>query len=114
MTEQLIVKIASAFKIAREEGVIHRFADGKADAEEVVEWVKEAGYKSPEEIVKFLASIAEDTLKKAREGYVKLAENQNLPRNPNLGIPAFFKEYKEAQEDLIKAGWRKVLINRGD
>ena len=50
--EELLRNIASAFNIAREEGVIRRFADGVANAEEVMEWIKEAGYKSPKEIEK--------------------------------------------------------------
>ena len=33
--------------------------------------LKALGYKSPEEVTMFLSLIAEDTLKKARVGYVK-------------------------------------------
>lgn len=46
--EELKEKIANAFKTAREEGVIRRFANGISDAEKVMEWVKESGYEIPE------------------------------------------------------------------
>jgi len=82
--------------------------------------VKEAGYKSLEEIASFLVSIAEDTLKKARVGYVKLADDQSLPVNPYHPLPGskdfderFAREigYGESQQDMLEQGWKKVVDN---
>lgn len=60
-------------------------------------------------------------------GYVKLAEDQSLPINPNkeereakeqslhqdieADLPEV--EYWQGQQDMLKAGWRKVEIPKG-
>lgn len=42
-------------------------------------------------------------------GYVQKDPDQSLPKNPNLGIPTFYAEYKQCQQDMLEAGWVKVL-----
>ena len=57
--------------------------------------------------------IWQQQIEHARDGYVKLAEDQSLPNNP-IGdfIPDIGKgqqwAYNKAQQDMLKAGWRKV------
>ena len=88
-------------------------------ADQILSLIREAGYKSPKEFASFLASIAEETLKKAREGYVKLANDQSLPVNPYVvlnfsgeGLAEFAGNcgYTEGQEDMLKANFRKVEL----
>ena len=48
--EKLKEQVANLFRIAREEGSIRKWADGQTDADEVQDFYKEAGWKSPDEI----------------------------------------------------------------
>ena len=73
--------------------------------------LKKAGWKSPEEIASFLASIAEDTIKKARLGYVKLADDQTLPES-RPSIVSSFGSYHAGQQDMLKQGWRRVAFTQ--
>ena len=42
-------------------------------------------------------------------GYVQLDDDQSLPINPyKLGIVAYSKQYDYAQQDMLKAGFKKV------
>ncbi len=66
--------------------------------DQILALIKEAGYKSPEELASFLSSIAEDTIKKAREGYVKMAAD-NVP-------PSLWLAIRDARWDYIKISWR--------
>jgi len=43
-------QIANLFRIAREEVSLRKWADGQTDADEVQDFYKEAGWKSPDEI----------------------------------------------------------------
>ncbi len=81
--------------------------------ETLPELAKEAGYKSPEECKNcadgFISTCENDDLRAAwakANGYVKLAKDQSLPyRMYTDGSP---KAYKQSQQDMLKAGWRKV------
>ena len=42
-------------------------------------------------------------------GYVKLAENQELPEHPEV-INESHRWYVQGQKDMAKAGWRKIGI----
>ena len=82
-------------------------------ADQILAFIKEAGYKSPEEITSFLSSIAEDTLKKARAGYIQLADDKEMPyftHHTTEEIERLTKGevYGLAQVDMLKQGWRKV------
>ncbi len=47
----------------------------------------------------------------ARKGYVKLVEDQTLPADEDGGYfsrPA----YSKAQQDMLKAGWRRVEVDK--
>lgn len=63
-----------------------------------------------EECSKYLPTASKLLTFIKEAGYVKLDADQSLPRNPNLGIPAYYQEYKEAQQDMFKQGWRKVEL----
>jgi len=47
--EQEIKKIAELFKVAREEGAITKWANGVVDAEQVMDIIRQAGYRLPPE-----------------------------------------------------------------
>ena len=91
-------------------------------ADQILAFIKEAGYKSPEEITSFLSSIAEDTLKKARAGYVKLADDQSLPPVPekHKNYPGYMSPCNDAWQDGYKwlrkqlVSWRKVELEVKD
>lgn len=43
--------------------------------------------------------------------YVKLADDQSLPRNPNVnGSSQLFMEYDKARDDMLNAVFRKVIL----
>ena len=53
------------------------------------------------------------------KNYVKLADDQSLPINPwkpsgSLDIQARYFEYSKSQQDMLKAGWRKVELDEKD
>lgn len=84
---------------------------GDCFADQIHAAYKEAGWKSPEELASFLASIAEETLVKARVGYVKLAKDQTLPETDTIEgwrIDGFKKGYQDCQRIMCSNGWRKV------
>ncbi len=82
--------------------------------------IKEAGYKSPEEVEELQAELTEKFATKCEErlvGYVKLSDDQSLPPTPlpidaNAvdEIPKFRDGYKWSQADMLKEGWRKVEV----
>ena len=47
------------------------------------------------------------------KGYVKLAEDQSLPTKFGLYSFAAGDIHKEAQDNMLKAGWRKVIFGEG-
>ena len=72
--------------------------------EDAVRAIKEAGYLSHEEV----QGLIDMAMMRARLGYVQLAENQNLPTIPRGSYSN--ADYLRGQSDMLKAGWRKVLI----
>lgn len=66
---------------------------------QILALITQAGYKSPEEL----------------KGYVKLADDQSSPnkgKNPNYSPDSLHAHisYKEAQQDMVKDGWVKRVI----
>ena len=59
------------------------------------------------QVDQLLATLAEDTIKKARNDYVKLDENQTPPRLTRGEDPSLYS-YKDGQESMVRAVWRKV------
>ncbi len=46
-----------------------------------------------------------------QEGYVKLADAQTLPDQPNAMVfHTGDYAYDQAQKDMVEAGWRKVIL----
>lgn len=53
--------------------------------------------------------VAKQTIALIKEaGYVKLAEDQNLPENYFPPGTIGFAMREKAEQDMLKAGWRKV------
>ena len=93
---------------------------------EKLEAILEAGdivLNPPDDLAEF---INKETLKKLRvaqilalireAGYVKLAKDQHLPQAPVTLIDKMVKQrltrspYSLAQQDMLKAGWRKIEL----
>lgn len=64
--------------------------------------------------------IWQQQIERARDGYVKLVEDQSLPKDPtNTGRDFINKQEKHAfdtgyfamGQDMLKAGWRKVELD---
>ena len=76
-------------------------------ANQIMSLIKKAGYKSPEEVADILAKYLKAL---EADGYVQLAEDQSLlkfsfseePPNMRFG-------YQQAQQDMLKAGFMKVV-----
>ena len=47
-------------------------------------------------------------------GYVKLAEDQSFPKLYGIESSWLFMQIRDAQEDMLKAGWRKVELGVKD
>lgn len=60
--------------------------------------------EAKKEAVRIIALIKED-------GYVRLAKDQNLPRNRmSMASPLLYATAEEARQDILKAGFRKVEL----
>ena len=73
------------------------------------------GYKSPEEVSLFLSSITEETLKKARIGYVQLDEDQTpLTIYPSQKETDYNQGFTDGERkmahDMREEKWRKVKL----
>lgn len=106
--EQAIEILKEAFKVAREEGALTKYADGESDALDVLGQLESLGYISPDELEKWAKG----------HGYVCLAQNQRLPKS-NLGRSIFGEPnsaYKEGMDNMGKlmltpkdgTVWKKV------
>ena len=106
MKEKVIkAQFKTAFTVDTREKIARKFLENDwrhgvkygVMADEVLALIKEAGYKSPEEVAFFTADVAK------AEGYVKLAEDQNLPQCPYDSL-IFPTTVKEAGEFLTQKG----------
>jgi hypothetical protein len=70
--------------------------------------LRERGYQSHEEVQDIVDAIAE--LQKIR-GYVQLDLDQSLPNLPSelAGWEVHTRYYRQAQQDMLKQGWRKIV-----
>ncbi len=60
------------------------------------------------EIVDIIKASNLVAIQEARKGYVKLALDQTPPLSPLVITESHLVTYIQAQQDMIKAGWRKL------
>jgi len=84
--------------------------------QDISDMAKEMGYKSPEEVDAACNDASNMTLEaiemgKISTGYVKLAEDQTLPKFSFSEEPPNMRfGYQQAQQDMLAANFRKVEL----
>ena len=91
-------------------------------ATQILPLIKQAGYKSPEEVVEIIEQKHQELLTQLSKekfislgewakanGYVKLAEDQSFPTN-DWGDTELNRGWKIAQKNMLETNWRKVIL----
>ena len=104
-----ITQIISEFKFGDwlEEVMEHERAAAYEVTNQILALIKQAGWNPPEDNASIYQTLANMHKWAKAAGYVQLDPDQTPPTS-SMAYPS--GNYQSAQQDMVRAGWRKVVL----